>query len=104
MKKFVTLALLGSLLFGCGAAQHPVDQDVVQCRIDAVLSLFPKISKQVLADLAAGKVNLIDILVQAGGTFGDVLETVREYNACSPGNPTNPTMPTPESFKAAQSK
>lgn len=104
MKKFITLAVLGSLLFGCGSAQHPIDQGVAQCRIDAVLSIFPKLSREVLADIASGKLNVVTVLAQAGATFGDVMEVVREYNACSPSNPTNPKMPTPESFKAAAAK
>lgn len=95
MKKFVTLALLGSLLFGCGAAQHPVDQGVAQCRIDAVIALLGKVAPTVVADVAAGKVDLVTSLTQAGGTYNDIFAAVRAYRACSPGDPMNPMLPAP---------
>ncbi len=104
MKKFVTIAILGSLLFGCMPGKYPVTPEIVQCREQAVLSILGDTASTVIADVMAGKLDLLTVLTQAGAEFNKVFAAIKAYQDCAPKDPTNPMLPTPQMFAAAKAK
>jgi hypothetical protein len=101
MKKFLSIAVLGSLLFGCGPAKYPVTPEIVACREKAVISVLGDVAGRVIQDVMSGKADLVTVLTQAGATFNDVFAAVKAYQDCAPTDPTNPMLPNEAQYARA---